>query len=399
MREGWNNIPFEGVCVSMTKGPFGSDIKKSLYVPKSDDSYKVYIQANAIEKDAFIGEYYISKEYFDSKMFRFEVKPGDYIITCDGTLGKYIRLPQGIERGIISASLLRITLNNQIVPKFFEYLWDGFVMPRLTSDIRNSALIHLPSASKIGKVLIPLPSVEEQKRIVAELDLLSGVIDKLKNQLKELDTLARSIFYDMFGDPLDNSKGWEVQSLKDSVQEMFLGPFGSALKTDSYVEKEDSFCMVYEQKHAIRKTMEVETHFINEEKYKTLKRFEVHAGDFIMSCRGTIGEIYRLPNTAPIGIIHPSLMKIRIKEDVYSPIFFQWLLARVIKNENTNGNCVQMAITAKELGQRTPIVPPLSLQQSFAEKIEAIEQQKARINTSIAETQKLFDYTMDKYFV
>ena len=247
-------------------------------------------------------------------------------------------------------------------------------------------------------LVVPFLPLHEQERIVAELDLLRGIIDKQNGQLKELDTLAQSIFYDMFGDPLENGKGWKVQLLKDSVQEMFLGPFGSALKTDSYVEKEDSFCMVYEQKHAIRKTMNVETHFINEEKYKSLKRFEVHAGDFIMSCRGTIGEIYRLPTTAPIGIIHPSLMKIRIKEDVYSPIFFQWLLARVIKNENTNGNCVQMAITAKELGQRTPIVPPLSLQQSFAEKIEAIEQQKARINTSIAETQKLFDYTMDKYF-
>ena len=70
----------------------------------------------------------------------------------------------------------------------------------------------------------------------------------------------------------------------------------------------------------------------------------------------------------------------------------------MIKNENTNGNCVQMAITAKELGTRKAIIPPLSLQQSFADKINAIEQQKAAITQSIAETQKLFDYTMDKYF-
>ena len=159
MKEDWAYIPFAEVCESMTKGPFGSDIKKSLYVPKSVDTYKVYIQANAIEKDASIGEYYISKEYFDTKMFRFEVKPNDYIITCDGTLGKYLRLPLTIERGIISASLLRITLNQRIVPKYFEYLWDGFIMGRLTSDIRNSALVHLPSADKIGKVKIPLPSL------------------------------------------------------------------------------------------------------------------------------------------------------------------------------------------------------------------------------------------------
>lgn len=398
MKKGWTFTPFEDVCVSMTKGPFGSDIKKSLYVPKSADTYKVYIQVNAIEKDASLGEYFISKEYFDSKMSRFEVKPNDYIITCDGTLGRYLRLPPTMERGIISASLLRITLKTNILPRFFEYLWDGYIMSRLTSDIRNSALVHLPSATKIGKVLIPLPSIAEQEHIVAELDLLQGIIDKQKAQLKELDTLAQSIFYDMFGDPVENEKGWRTIALKDAVLEMFLGPFGSALKTECYVNKEDSFCRVYEQKHAIRKTMNVETHYIDKEKFESLKRFEVHSGDFIMSCRGTIGEIYRLPEDAPIGIIHPSLMKIRIKEDVYSPTFFLWLLSRMIKNESTNGNCVQMAITAKELGTRTPIYPPLPLQQAFATKIEAIERQKASINASIAETQKLFDYTMDKYF-
>ena len=217
-------------------------------------------------------------------------------------------------------------------------------------------------------------------------------------QLKEFDTLAKSVFYDMFGDPLENDKGWELRPLKESVIEMFLGPFGSSLKTDCYVGKDDAFCMVYEQKHAIRKTMAVDTHYINEGKYNSLRRFEVHAGDFIMSCRGTIGEIYRLPGDAPFGIIHPSLMKIRIREDVYNPTFFQWMLSRVIKNESTNGNCVQMAITAKELGTRKPIVPPLTLQQVFAQKIQAIEKQKETINQAIKETQALFDYTMDKYF-
>ena len=210
--------------------------------------------------------------------------------------------------------------------------------------------------------------------------------------------MAQSIFYNMFGDPISNEKDWEVKPLKESVEEMFLGPFGSALKTDCYVDKDNSFCMVYEQKHAIRKTMDVETHYISQEKFESLKRFEVHSGDFIMSCRGTIGEIYRLPNNAPIGIIHPSLMKIRIKEDVYQPTFFIRLLTRIVKNEDTNGNCVQMAITAKELGARQPIIPPLDLQQEFASKIEAIEKQKELLKRSIKEIETLFDARMDYYF-
>ena len=276
--------------------------------------------------------------------------------------------------------------------------WFLFYNKDYLNSLGTGATFKEISKKTTESVLLPVPPLAEQERIVAELDLLQGIIDKQKAQLKELDTLAQSIFYDMFGDPVENEKGWRTIALKDAVLEMFLGPFGSALKTECYVNKEDSFCMVYEQKHAIRKTMNVETHYIDKEKFESLKRFEVHSGDFIMSCRGTIGEIYRLPEDAPIGIIHPSLMKIRIKEDVYSPTFFLWLLSRMIKNESTNGNCVQMAITAKELGTRTPIYPPLPLQQAFATKIEAIERQKTSINASIAETQKLFDYTMDKYF-
>ena len=254
------------------------------------------------------------------------------------------------------------------------------------------------SKKVVEQIPIPVPPIAEQGKIVAELDCLSGIIEKKKQQLKELDNLAQSIFYEMFGDPVENDKGWETAKLKDSVIEMFLGPFGSALKTECYVDKDASYCMVYEQKHAIKKTLNLETHYINQSKYNELKRFEVHSGDFIMSCRGTIGEIYRLPDDAPMGIIHPSVMKIRIKEDVYNPIFFNKLLSRIIKNETTSGNCVQMAITAKELGARKPILPPLKIQQGFASKIKVIEKQKELIAHSIKEAETLFNSRMDYYF-
>lgn len=267
----------------------------------------------------------------------------------------------------------------------------------LASNVTGATIPHI-YFKDYGESLIPVPPLSEQEKIVVELDCLSGIIEKKKQQLKELDSLAQSIFYEMFGDPVENEKGWEVAPLKESVTEMFLGPFGSALKTECYVNQEDSFCMVYEQKHAIRKTLDTETHYINKEKFESLKRFEVHAGDFIMSCRGTIGEVYRLPSNAPLGIIHPSLMKIRIKEDKYSSTFFVNLLSYIIKNECTVGNCIQMAITAKELGQRKSILPPLSLQQQFANKIELIEKQKELIKQSIKETETLFDSRMDYYF-
>ena len=270
-------------------------------------------------------------------------------------------------------------------------------MKKIEDETPFVTVKHL-SAKKINQINIPVPPIAEQERIVAELDLLSGIIEKKKEQLKAYDQLAQSIFYSMFGDPIDNPKGWETKKLSENVHEMFLGPFGSALKVDSYVPKEESYCMVYEQKHAIQATINLDNHYINKEKFESLQRFEVKPHDFIMSCRGTIGKLYQIPNNAPKGIIHPSLMKIRIKEEFYNSAFFQFLLVKIVANESTNGNCVQMAITAKELGKKELPVPPLSLQEEFAEKIEAIEKQKALVKASIAETETLFSSRMDYYF-
>lgn len=284
--------------------------------------------------------------------------------------------------------------NDDILKHFLVYVLRGIDL----SDVITGAAQPQITRQSLSPKKLPVPPLAEQEQIVAELDLLSSVIEKKKAQLKHYDALAQSIFYSMFGDPITNEKGWEVKRLGECVHEMFLGPFGSALKVDSYVAEELSYCMVYEQKHAIQGRIDLENHYIDKDKFESLKRFEVKPNDFIMSCRGTIGKLYQLPKNAPKGIIHPSLMKIRIKDEYYHSAFFQFLLVKIVANENTNGNCVQMAITAKELGKKELPVPPLSLQQEFAAKVEAIEQQKELIKQSIAETETLFNSRMDYYF-
>ena len=373
----------------MTKGPFGSDIKKSLYVPKSTDTYKVYIQVNAIEKDASLGDYFISKEYFDSKMSRFEVKPNDYIITCDGTLGRYLRLPPTMERGIISASLLRITLKTNILPRFFEYLWDGYIMSRLTSDIRNSALVHLPSATKIGKVLIPLPSIVEQERIVAELDLLQGIIDKQKAQLKELDTLAQSIFYDMFGDPMQNEKGWEVK-LMGEVGTIVSGSTPSTADESNW---DGTVNWITPAEMGVQLFYGETTRKITEKAAERLTLMPV--GTVLLSSRAPIGKL--AITTVPM-CCNQGFKNIVCGSEVNNIYLYYFLLLTMDSIIALGRGATFKEVSKQAISAYPVIIPSLSLQQAFADKIEAIERQKSLITQSIAETQKLFDYTMDKYF-
>ena len=178
----------------------------------------------------------------------------------------------------------------------------------------------------------------------------------------------------MFG---DESK-YHLTPLSESVEEMFIGPFGSSLKNECFVSKTDGFCMVYEQKHAIRKTMDVDTRYVDEKKYHELQRFAIRGGDIIVSCRGTIGETFVVPDGAPLGIMHPSIMKIRLKESAYNKVFFNHLLINVLKQHEAeaNGSGIKMAITATELGKDLFIEPSMDLQNQFATFVEQTDKSK-----------------------
>ena len=108
------------------RGPFGSALKKSLFVSKSDDTYKVYEQGVVLEQDNTIGNYYISKEYYDSKMSRFATKAGDFLVSCSGVnYGAIYQLPNDSKNGVINQALLRIRLNNDIIDNdYFLYYFN-----------------------------------------------------------------------------------------------------------------------------------------------------------------------------------------------------------------------------------------------------------------------------------
>lgn len=159
------------------------------------------------------------------------------------------------------------------------------------------------SKSIVENIEIPLPEVNQQKEIAEKFKKLEQLISLRKQQLAKLDELVKARFVEMFGD----EQAFNKEPLSQNVEEMFIGPFGSSLKNENFVSKENGYCMVYEQKHAIRKTMDVETRYIDKPKYEELKRFSIHGGDIIVSCRGTIGETYIVPLNAPLGIMHHPL--------------------------------------------------------------------------------------------
>ena len=95
-----------------------------MFVPKGANSIKVYEQKNAIQKDASLGEYYITKEYYEEKMQSFTVQPGDIIVSCAGTIGETYVLPNDIEVGIINQALMRMSIYAPIDIDYFLLYFD-----------------------------------------------------------------------------------------------------------------------------------------------------------------------------------------------------------------------------------------------------------------------------------
>lgn len=176
----WRWVRF-GEFGSYKKGPFGSALTKAIFVPKGDDTVKVYEQKNAIQKDASLGEYYITRDYFESKMQSFELFPGDIIVSCAGTIGETYIMPEGIEQGIINQALMRMRLMPSVYVKYFLIYFDVILKQTARKSSKGSAIKNIPPLKELKSYLVPLPPLEEQRRIVAKIEEILPYCEQLIN--------------------------------------------------------------------------------------------------------------------------------------------------------------------------------------------------------------------------
>ena len=288
-----------------------------------------------------------------------------------------VRAPIGdtniaIERCCIGRGLASIRpLNKNINQKYLYYLLNS-KYNELNKFGTGSTFKAITKDNLCDLKCNKIPNIREQIEVVKKLDNVNQIIEIKKKQVRDLNTIVKSQFVEMF---LKNE--FPKEKLENNVEEMFIGPFGSALKNECFVEENNGYCVVYEQKHAIYKNIE-DFRWVDKDKYESLKRFNVQPKDIIVSCRGTIGKTFVIPENAPLGIMHPSIMKIRLKKEKYIPEFFEMALQHYFleKENQTNGATIKMGIKASTLEKEDFIIPDMELQIKYLTFVKQIDKQK-----------------------
>lgn len=363
MKQGWEIKKLGDVCEKLTDGSHNppKGILHSDYLMLSSQNIHN-------DKILFDDVRFLSKDDFIKEDKRTLVREGDILITIVGTIGR-CAVFTGNKTITLQRSVAVLRPQNNISSRYLMYCIIG-KNTTLNEESHGIAQkgIYLKQLSQIP---IPIPPLAEQERIVAELDCLSGVIEKKKQQLKELDALAQSIFYEMFGDPITNEKGWEVKKWED-VLSIVNG------KNQKIVENPNGEYPIYGSGGVMGYA----------DKYLCPKN------TVIIGRKGNINK--------PILVKEPfwnvdtafGLISDKINIDSYFLFFF----CRIFNFEQLNKAVTIPSLTKSDLLKINMVCPPLSLQQAFASKIEAIEKQKELIIQSIKEVETLFNSRMDYYF-
>lgn len=291
--------------------------------------------------------------------------------------------------------------NHAHVLRTNDFLVDSFLVYFLNySDLDSyisGAIIRKLTQASLRNIDIPLPPKSTQLAIVSELDKINELIRLKKEQLKDFDNLAQSLFYEMFGDPVENEKGWEVKKLNEIVSDNCSISYGIVQPGDGVENGVPVVRPVDMTKTFVsRKGLKNTTKEISD----SYKRTILKGNEILMCVRGTTGLI---------SMATPELQGCNVTRGIApiecGPTCDKWFVFYQILNpaiqhhiaEYTRGIALKQ-INMKDVRDIPLCLPPLSLQRLFAQRIEQIEREKSEVQKSIQDLETLLASRMQYWF-
>ena len=379
MREGWSKRKIEEIAtITMGQSPSGNSINETEGVEFHQG--KIYF-----------GEKYINESHFyTSEPIRI-AEPNSLLLCVRAPIGVVNMTARKI---CIGRGLCSIKANDSIHSNFLYYAL------RSQKDYFNKnatgSTFFAISSNVVKDTQISFPSKDKQIQIASELDKITEMISKYDEQLKELDKLSQSIFYEMFGDPVENEKGWEVKKLEEICDKITDGthlspkndPVGDYMYVTAKNIKKDG--VIFDN-----------ITYIDKETHKCIySRCNPEYGDVLYIKDGVTTGVATINTVYEEFSLLSSVALLKTSNSIIN-YYLKYILNMPTMYNNIRSNMGGVAITRLTLVKIKKLLiplPPLPLQQSFARKIEAIEAMKSKVREAKKEAETLLAARMQYWF-
>lgn len=312
-----------------------------------------------------------------------KLQMGDIIIEKSGGSDKQpvgrpvlFNIPEGDYSFSNFTSTLRVNDQGVILPEYLHKFLYKFYLTGKTAEMQSKTTgLRNLDFNAYKAIKVPVPSIEEQQRIVDELNLLTSIIDKKNAQLRDLDALTQSIFYEMFGDPVINEKGWTSKALGEACSLKA----GKGIKASELSEELTTGLYPCFGGNGIRGYIAKKSH---KGTYPIIGRQGALCGNVQLAS----GEFYATEHAV---VCTPG--------KGLQAIYTYYALLAMNLNQYATG-VAQPGLAVKSLLPLPIVIPPMELQEVFAERVRGINMQKALLNGSLNQINTLYQSRMAYYF-
>lgn len=321
------------------------------------------------------------------------VQAGDFLLSNSMSFGRPYIL--SIDGCIHDGWLVLRDKDNLFDKHFLYYCLSAPVTYAKFKSMAVGGVVNNLNSEMVRNIEIPLPALEEQRRIAALLDKVSDLIAKRRAQLDKLDLLVKARFVEMFGDPVSNEKMWPIVKLGD-IAEVRIGPFGSLLHKEDYIT--GAHALVNPSHIIDGQICEDENLTVSDEKYNELSAYQLAVDDIVLGRRGEMGRC---------AVVHQEGLLCGTGSIIIRPnaLMKSYFLQNIISNPAYKKIIEDKAVGVTMMNLNVPIVSalevpllPVHLQEQFIDFMQRVDKSKFTIQQSLDKLETLKKALMQQYF-
>jgi len=396
----WCERQLQDICVpsGLVRGPFGGSLKKEIF---QSSGKKVYEQRNAIYRSVNIGSYYITDDKY-RELIRFSVAPGDFIVSCSGTIGKIFRLPQNAPQGVINQALLKISLESSICdPEYFYKYFEWYRFQDLiTDDTQGGAMKNLVGMDKFKKTEFAMPKeISEQKEIAKTLSKITVYIDDLSELIEKKkgirdgaldDLITKKTRIDGFADDWTSVTFNQVITPKARIG-------WQGLKKHEYLRSGYSYLIGGTD--FSNGTVSLDNiSYVSKERYDMDMNIQVSENDVLVTKDGTIGKVAIVPKLNKPATLNSGVFVFRTNSCLVPAFLFRVLQSSVFREfiDSLSAGSTIKHLYQKDLKKFEFEIPvDTKEQEAIAEVLTAMDEEILELETEREKIVQIREGAMD----